>query len=81
MTATALYASTPAAGDNEIPTVTIEALPVVPRNRPAQEPAPAADSVKVQDPPCNPKWRSLESGPIGRIFRDICPAPGGVPRS
>ena len=69
--------------ESEIPTVTIEALPVMPLNAPARQSKPASgeDSVELQNSPCNPKWRSLESGPIGRIYRDICPAPGSVPRS
>ena len=65
----------------EIPMVTLEALPVLPLNPPARRSTPAGSEDSVKDPPCNPKWRALESGPAGRIFRDICPAPGTVPRS
>jgi hypothetical protein len=76
------HASTRLERDSAIPTVTIEALPVLPLSAPARQPKTVPENAgELQNPSCNPKWRSLESGPIGRIFRDICPAPGSVPRS
>ena len=71
---------TPPLGGSEVqaPTVNVETLSALPATRPAHKalvqvrrvsPSPAVESTA---PPCNPEWRSLESGPMGRQVREIC---------
>ena len=71
----------------EVPALRIEPLKVVPETPPElRTPPTRTDGTKGIEPtplPCRPTWRELESGPAGRMVRDICePAVGdGVPRS
>jgi|SRR5689334_6821208 hypothetical protein len=75
-----------AARVEEIPTVELEALQVLPEKRsvPAlRKPATTKENVAPTQPPCRPDWRELQSGPAGRKVRDICKpvSPDDVPRS
>ena len=37
-----------------------------------RNPPAAAESVEPGQPQCNPVWRELESGPAGKMVREIC---------
>lgn len=70
----------------ELPSVEIEPLEVVPEKRVApriRKPAAVRERVAPVAPPCVPEWRELESGRAGTKVRVICePAPAaGVPLS
>lgn len=58
----------------------IEVRPAIPARLPA---APGVERVNPAEPPCNPEWRELESGPAGKRVREICPpvSAADVPRS
>ncbi len=68
-----------------VPIVRIEELKVLPVTPPAlkvQKPAAIPDRAAPRLP-CNPKWRELQSGPEGRMVRELCTpaATDSVPRS
>ncbi|HVJ13949.1 MAG TPA: hypothetical protein VM686_00850 [Polyangiaceae bacterium] len=50
--------------------------------KPSATPRGVAPAEQAQ-PPCNPGWRELESGPTGRRVRELCPTSptDDVPRS
>jgi hypothetical protein len=80
-------ATPPAAAPVEqIPTVEVEALQVLPEKpTPRRSPKRVTPTQEVQpaQPPCHPQWRELESGPAGGRVREICNpgSPDDVPRS
>lgn len=61
----------------------LEVLPTQPRRQPPRRVAPETERMQPAETPCNPAWRELESGPVGRRVREICPpAPANdIPRS
>ena len=57
----------------QIPIVALEALEVLPEKRFARTQTPALAAAQTETPRvCNPRWRELESGPSGRMVREIC---------
>jgi hypothetical protein len=77
------YVIEPASATEPITTIRFQALEVKPALRPLQktQPSRAGEPVKTTAPPCRPAWRELESGPAGRLVREVCPAVMDVPRS
>jgi len=65
----------PVLGDEKAPVLRFEALKVMPDERSAPErktPAAATKRIELVQPPCRPMWREVESGPAGRMVREIC---------
>lgn len=77
------YVAEPASIVEETTTIRIQALEVKPavRLRPKTKAPPAPEPVKTVAPPCRPMWRELESGPNGRLVREVCNSMDDVPRS
>jgi hypothetical protein len=65
---------TPASFSEAIPVVALEELEVLPEvpRRTRARPVAKAQSAEPAPVTCNPGWRELESGPAGRMVRDIC---------
>jgi hypothetical protein len=49
-----------------------QAVPEKARSAGPQRPDQAAKKTAPAEPPCKPEWRELESGPAGKLVREIC---------
>jgi hypothetical protein len=57
-----------------IPVVALEALVVLPETPRRVRARPVAKAENAEPAPvmCNPRWRELQSGPVGRMVREMC---------
>jgi hypothetical protein len=64
----------PASFSEAIPVIALEELEVLAETPRRSRARPVAKAANAEPAPvtCNPRWRELQSGPAGRMVRDIC---------